>query len=174
MTHSKGKQASSRDPEYKSRLQQALAKLGDGTYKTVTAAANAHQVACQTLSDRASGLHQSRQEAAKNSQVLSAAEEKVMINWLNFNLSAATPLHPCDLCACAFEISGKMPGRHWHDHFLQQHKKEVITHKPHHLDPKRAQNFNKTTVEEYFRLQKQMVDQYGEIPVEHNWNMNEK
>ncbi|KIK77973.1 hypothetical protein PAXRUDRAFT_17145 [Paxillus rubicundulus Ve08.2h10] len=84
-----------------------------------TAATNAHQVARPTLSDRASGLHQSRQKAAKNSQVLSGAEEKALTDWLNFNSSAATPLHARDLRARAFGISGKMPGRHWHDRFLQ-------------------------------------------------------
>ena len=39
---------------------------------------------------------------------------------------------------------------------------------------KRAQNFNRTNVEGYFRLRAQIEEQYGGIPPEHHWNEDEK
>ncbi|KAG1840558.1 hypothetical protein F4604DRAFT_1598800, partial [Suillus subluteus] len=42
------------------------------------------------------------------------------------------------------------------------------------LDPKRAQNFNRTTVGNYFNMRKEVDDRYNKIPPEHNWNMDEK
>ncbi|KIK45040.1 hypothetical protein CY34DRAFT_802009 [Suillus luteus UH-Slu-Lm8-n1] len=46
--------------------------------------------------------------------------------------------------------------------------------KPRGLDPKRAQNFNKKTVGDYFNMRKEVDNKYNKIPPEHNWNMDEK
>ncbi|KAI6032700.1 hypothetical protein F5J12DRAFT_779149 [Pisolithus orientalis] len=42
------------------------------------------------------------------------------------------------------------------------------------LNPKRAQNFNKMAVKEYFKLQHELEEKYDGIPPEHHWNMDEK
>ncbi|KAI5983233.1 hypothetical protein EDD15DRAFT_2365083 [Pisolithus albus] len=78
-----GKLASSTDLEYETRMRLAIDGLAEGTYRTISAASKAQKVARQTLSDR---------EGAVN-------------EWLVLNSSTATPLHPRDLRARAFEIS---------------------------------------------------------------------
>ena len=167
----------------------AVKDVTHGTHKTINAAAKAHkvsefsenqdieydiitsQVACQMLSDCVNGLHKSNHQAHKDLHLLNEAQEKVVNKWLILNSGKATPLHPCDLCAHAFEITGKHPGKNWHWKYLKWHNKSLKTSKPCHLNPKHAQNFNRTNVEGYFRLQAQIEMKYNGIPPEHNWNV---
>jgi len=65
------------------------------------------------------------------------------------------------------------PGKNWIRRFLSRHA-EIIVAKPRGLDPKRAQNFNKATITEYFDMRKTMDEKYDGIPPEHNWNVDEK
>ena len=90
-----------------------------------------------------------------------------------FRSITATPLHPKTLRAHIFEISGQLPGKNWHQHFLNRHK-ELHLAKPNDLDPKRARNFNKTSVTDYFTKRQELHDRFGDIPPEHDWNMDEK
>ncbi|KIK75406.1 hypothetical protein PAXRUDRAFT_835686 [Paxillus rubicundulus Ve08.2h10] len=53
----RGKLASTTDPEYETRLQLAIDDLAEGTHKTVSAAAKAHNVSRQTLSDCVNNTH---------------------------------------------------------------------------------------------------------------------
>ncbi|KIK82060.1 hypothetical protein PAXRUDRAFT_832425 [Paxillus rubicundulus Ve08.2h10] len=69
----------------------------------------------------------------------------------------AAPLHPRDLRARAYDISGKHPGRNWHRRYLKRYKKTIKMAKPRHLDPKRAQNFNRTNVEGYLPTSAKMT-----------------
>jgi len=64
-------------------------------------------------------------------------------------------------------------GKNWVRRFLSRHA-EIIVAKPRGLDPKRAQNFNKATITEYFDMRKTMDEKYDGIPPEHNWNVDEK
>ncbi|KAI6116589.1 hypothetical protein EDD17DRAFT_906187 [Pisolithus thermaeus] len=102
-----GKLASSTDPEYETRMRLAIDGLAEGTYRTISAAAKAQKVARQTLSDRVSGWHQSHRISSETKQNLSPAQEAAMNEWLILNSSMATPLHPRDLRARAFEITGR-------------------------------------------------------------------
>ncbi|KIK45039.1 hypothetical protein CY34DRAFT_567254 [Suillus luteus UH-Slu-Lm8-n1] len=51
-------QTSSKTIQRESRIQEALAGVQGGVYKSYRAAAKAHQVSFQTLHDRATGRHQ--------------------------------------------------------------------------------------------------------------------
>ncbi|KAF8556810.1 hypothetical protein OG21DRAFT_527284 [Imleria badia] len=77
-----GQRASTRDPEYETRMELAVKDLADGTYRTIKAAAKAHKVARQTLSDRVKGIHKARHQAYKHSQLLNEAQENVVNEWL--------------------------------------------------------------------------------------------
>ncbi|KIK77965.1 hypothetical protein PAXRUDRAFT_80268, partial [Paxillus rubicundulus Ve08.2h10] len=77
------------------------------------------------------------------------------------------------LHSCIFKICGKQPGKNWARCFIQ-HCPHLVSAKPHGLDPKRAQNFNRKTIEEYFQLRGEVEEKYNGIPPEHNWNMDEK
>lgn len=132
------------------------------------------QVARQTLNDRSKGLHMSRRDFAKSQQLLQPSEEEAVKDWLAHESGAARPVHPRDLRARVDKISGRVPGKHWHCRYLARHKKSISTHKPRNLDPKRAQDFNKTTVDGYFTLRIDLDKKYNGIPAVHNWNMDEK
>lgn len=86
----------------------------------------------------------------------------------------ATPLHPRDLRAHVFDLTGKLPGTNWPQRYLKQNDNILKASKPCHLDPKRAQNFNPTNVKAYFQLRAQIEEQYDGIPPEHHWNEDEK
>ncbi|EGN97287.1 hypothetical protein SERLA73DRAFT_153734 [Serpula lacrymans var. lacrymans S7.3] len=55
-----------------------------------------------------------------------------------------------------------------------QPKKTFYLKKPQSLDPKRAMNFNKHAVQDYFEKQRQINKIFNGIPPEHDWNMDEK
>jgi len=97
-----------------------------------------------------------------------------MNEWLVQYSKMATPLHSCDLCAQAFNLTGKLPGINWPQNYLKQNNDTLKASKPNYLDPKRAQNFNWTNVKGYFQLQAQIEKLYGGIPPEHHWNKDEK
>ncbi|KAG2061627.1 hypothetical protein BDR06DRAFT_1001899 [Suillus hirtellus] len=111
---------------------------------------------------------------AESRQLLQPSEEEAVKDWLAHKSGAAHPVHPHDLRSQVNEISGRIPGKHWHRCYLTRHKKSISTHKPWNLNLKRAQNFNKTTVEGYFKLRGELDQKYDGIPAVHNWNMDEK
>ena len=66
-----------------------------------------------------------------------------------------------------------LPNRRWYEGFLRRHP-ELKAHKSTGLDPKRANNFNKTIVDDYFEKRQWLNEKYGGIPPEQDWNMDEK
>lgn len=53
------------------------------------------------------GRHQSHRVPSETKQNLNPAQEAAVNEWVVLNSSMATPLHPRDLRARAFEITGK-------------------------------------------------------------------
>jgi hypothetical protein len=71
-------------------------------------------------------------------------------------------------------ISGSHPGKNWHQRFIRRHP-TLALRKASGLDPTRAKNFNLAVITDYFeQRQKELLDVYGPIPPEHEWNMDEK
>lgn len=134
----------------------------------------ASQVRRQTLSDRVNGTHKSRHEISEASRHLNDAQRNVTNEWLVQRSRMATPFHPRDLRAHVFNITGTLPGANWPRKYIKQNEDTLRVSKPSHLDPKCAQNFNRTNIEGYFRLRAQIEEQYGGIPPEHHWNEDEK
>ena len=132
------------------------------------------QVKRQTLSDRLNGTHRARHEATEASRHLNNAQKNVVNEWLVQYSRMATPLHPCNLRAHVFDLTGKLPGVNWPWRYLKQNDDILKALKPCHLDPKCAQNFNQTNIEAYFQLRAHIKEQYGGIPPEHQWNEDEK
>lgn len=73
----------------------------------------------------------------------------------------------------ALITGGEIPNRRWYEGFLCRHP-ELKARKTTGLDPKRAKNFNKTVVNDYFEKRQLFNDKYGGIPPEQEWNMDEK
>ncbi|KAG1902383.1 uncharacterized protein F5891DRAFT_919298, partial [Suillus fuscotomentosus] len=130
-------------------------------------------VSFQTLHDRATRRHQSIQSAARKRQLLSPSQEAALLDWCHLNSSFTTPLHAHAFRTRVFEICHRRPGHNWVRHFICRHPCLVMA-KPRGLDPKRAQNFNRKTVGDYFNMRKEVDDRCNKIPPEHNWNMDEK
>lgn len=126
-----------------------------------------------TLSDRRLGTHQSRKEASSKRQILTPAQEEVIVDWCKLASSSANPVHHSKLRVQVKDLTGRLPSKSWHRYFLRRHR-ELVTCRPQGLDPKRAKNFNRATIGEFFEMRKQLEDQYGGIPPEHHWNMDEK
>ncbi|KIK74460.1 hypothetical protein PAXRUDRAFT_175655 [Paxillus rubicundulus Ve08.2h10] len=76
------------------------------------------------------------------------------------------------ICKKVFMLVGKHPGKNWIYHFLARHP-DIKLGRPSGLDPKRAQSFNRKTVEDHFTLLGVLMDKY-EIPWENVYNMDEK
>ena len=131
------------------------------------------QVARQTLVDRAAGRCTNRHDAHSSRQLLSQAEENVLVEWLELMSTSATPLNAADLRGYALALTGKYPGKLWHRRFLERHP-SLRLGKASGLDPKRAKNFNKANVSDYFEKRKKLNDKYDGIPPEQDWNMDEK
>ncbi|KAG2737227.1 hypothetical protein P692DRAFT_20762273, partial [Suillus brevipes Sb2] len=129
-----------------SRIQEALAGVQGGRYKSYMTAAKAHQISVQTLHDRATGRHQSIQHAARKRQLLSPQQEEALLDWCCLNLSFTTPLHTRDLHTYALEICGRRPGKKLVRRFIRRHSDCLVVAKPRGLDPKRTQNFNRKAV----------------------------
>ena len=119
------------------------------------------------------GRHEARAKAHGKCQLLSPAEERVLIDWCAHRSAGATPLDRKALQAYVFSISGKYPGKRWNLRFAKRHPTLKLS-KPSSLDPKRAQNFNKANIDDYFAKHQNLRDTYGDIPPEHQWNMDEK
>ena len=54
------------------------------------------------------------------------------------------------------------------------HNPQLVTAKPSKLDAKRANNFNEAVVSHFFDKLEHIYDEYGDIPPEHIYNMDEK
>jgi hypothetical protein len=116
------------------------------------------------------GVHQSRRHAHESRQILSAAQEQTVVDWCKLGSSSAIPIHPVKLRAYVKEIAGRLPSRKWHYGFIRRHPSLRLS-RPNGLDPKRARNFNKDTVGEFFEMRKKLDNDYNGIPPEHHWNM---
>lgn len=76
-------------------------------------------------------------------------------------------------CTNASDIAGRYLGKNWSRRFKKRNP-QVITAKPAKLDLKQAKNFNKTIVNDYFDKWEELNEQYGGIPPDHIWNMDEQ
>ncbi|KIL58860.1 hypothetical protein M378DRAFT_85848, partial [Amanita muscaria Koide BX008] len=127
-----------------------------------------------TLHDRMKGRHRPMSKYAESQRFLNPDEETILLDWACLNSASATPLRVTDLRSIASDICGAVPGDKWARGFLKRHKDTLIKHTPCNLDPKRARNFNKTVVTDYFNLRRDVEERYGPIPPEHHYNMDEK
>ena len=130
-------------------------------------------MARQTLQNRYKGQTTSRQKAAEKSQILLPEEETVLTEWCSLHGSSGKPASAPVLRGHALAISGKFPGKNWHRRFISRHP-SLAFGKATGLDPKRAKNFNKTVVLDYFEKRKKLNDMFDGVPPEQDWNMDEK
>ena len=131
------------------------------------------QVAFSTLRDRISNTRKSYKAHVESLQALKKSEEATLLDHIAQAAQSGTPMDHRMVRANASDIAGHYLGKNWSRRFKKRNP-QVITARPAKLDPKRAKNFNKTIINDYFDKWEELNEQYGGIPPEHIWNMDEK
>jgi hypothetical protein len=124
------------------------------------------------LYNRFNGLHQPAQFAHINQMLLTAEQERALVEWVVLLSEAANPANKRSLRKMATSLCGKRPGSSWVRTFSTRHP-EIKLARPSGLDPKRGQAFNRPVVERYFKLLSDLIDKHN-IPPERRYNMDEK
>lgn len=133
------------------------------------------QLAPSTLNDRGKGRHASRREASAKRQLLTPGQEQTLVDWIKHQGSMGQPFSKKELEARASKSAGRKVGVSWCKNFMKRHRDEISAAKGAQLDPKRANNFNKTVINDYFDRLEALHGRFsGGIPAEHIWNMDEK
>ena len=133
------------------------------------------QLAPSTLNDRGKGRHASRREASAKRQLLTPDQEQTLVDWVKHQGSMGLPFSKKELEARASRSAGRTVGVSWYKNFMKRHRDEISAAKGARLDPKRAKNFNKTVINDYFDRLEALHGRFsGGIPAEHIWNMDEK
>ena len=131
------------------------------------------QVAPNTLRDRARRSHRSWKESSEARQSLSPDQEQTLLDWCAQRSEEGRPFNGTTLRQQATSIAGHKLGRKWLRLFEAGHP-EITAARPQKLDEKRAKNFNRTNVGDFFDKYETVHEEYGGIPPEHIWNMDEK
>jgi hypothetical protein len=142
----------------------AIKQFLDTKYKT--------NICLGTICNHASGAHQEPRKGHEGQQLLSPAQENVLVEWITLLADTGHCISKRMLRTKAEALCGRKPGTMWICYFLSRHP-EVVLGKPLGLDPKRAQAFNKPTVKRHFELLEAIINKYG-IPPENIYNMDEK
>lgn len=139
------------------------------------ATASQFNVLESTLCARFNGLHQSHTEAHVGEQYITPSQEAILLAWCHHLGHMSIPLSRETVRAKAGEIKGDgtIPGNTWFKRYVRHNSDTLTFKKASGLDPKRAKNFNRATVEEHLRSFKEMLEKFG-IPWENVYNMDEK
>ena len=168
--------------EEETRIEQAKLDYDTHRYTSICAAAKAHHVPYFTLRRRIQGLTQPCRKAHAEQQLLTDAEEKTLVEWIQYLALTGHPLNKrtirpkiqAILAAKGIRnIDDKYPSKTWIRKFMKRHASELKGSRGCGLDPKQAQAFNYTTVHTYFTLVKATIDKH-KIPWQNVYNMDEK
>jgi len=153
-------------------VQDAIDYLHSAPKKNLVYAANHFGVKYGTLRNRWLRLSLPAHKSQTARQYLTDAEEDTLCEWIAHQSSIGQPLHRKTLMHRVHELVGKTPSKQWYRRFLSRHP-DLRLGKPSGLDPKRAQCFNRTQVDNHFRQLGQVLDE-RDIPIENIYNMDEK
>lgn len=153
-------------------IQHAIDYLQAGHTKNVSLAADKFHVPHCTLRNRWLGLHGPANHSQESRQYLTEAEECTLCDWIEHRSETGRPLSKKSLLQKVEKVAGKKPSSKWYRRFLKCHP-ELQLGKPSGLDPKRAQCFNRATINEHFVQLGQVLDEKN-IPWSNVYNMDEK
>ncbi|PSR74651.1 hypothetical protein PHLCEN_2v9667 [Hermanssonia centrifuga] len=137
---------------WEARYSQACDDIKTGKFSGYAEAARHHGLKYQTLCNRFLGYHRPATQAHQAQQILSPAQEEVLVDWCIFLGLTGHPVHKKSIRFKVKQLSGRDVGPKYINAFLKRHKKDLRFCKPAGLDPKRAQAFNPTAVHEHFKL----------------------
>ena len=130
------------------------------------------KIPIQTIFDRFYGKTKPRNLAHGSQQLLSPAEEEVLMLWVVHWTKKAQPVSIRRIQRITQDICGTRPGVNWVCCFLAC-TPGLKLGKPSGLDPKRAQAFNKTTVDDHNKAVAKMFAE-DHVKTKNVYNMDEK
>lgn len=142
---------------------------------TYSAVAVQFGVPTSTLNDRHRKLHMPAREAHGHQQKIKPAEELAIVDWLEHLYDQGCPVDKRTVLDMVTVLTGNPtpPNKKWVHRFCKRHDEEVWLGKPGGLDPKRAQAFNRATVDDHFSKLRDIIETHN-IPWSHVYNMDEK
>ena len=105
-----------------------------------------------------------RQEAHVNEQLLTAAQEEILVKWIKVQGHRGIPLTYATVALYVGEISGQQVGGSWPKRFLKRHPDLKI---------KKTQGLETVAVAEFFDILDELIKEHGIVP-ENLYNMDEK
>jgi hypothetical protein len=113
-----------------------------------------------------------RQEAHVNEQLLTAAQEEILVKWIKVQGRRGIPLTYVTVALYAGEISGQQVGGSWPKRFLKRHP-DLKIKKTQGLETARAKALNQFTVDDFFNMLNELIKEYNIVP-ENLYNMDKK
>ena len=155
-----------------SALRAAQESIEQGHHKSFQKAAQDFNIPVSTLRRRILFNSRPPKEAHSNQQLLNLAQEKVLVDWLQYLGLTGHAASKRTVGPKVFDLCGKNPSKRWVSRFVQRHP-DLVLGRPCGLDPKRAQAFNFTTCNHHFKLLGDFLEKHN-IPWENVYNMDEK
>lgn len=154
------------------RIGQAIEWLHEDPTRTIAAAKREFLVNYYNLHNRYLNHHQPQRRAHEHQQLLTHAEEQVLVDWMDHRSATGRPLSKRSLKYKLEKVIGFRPGKRWITKFLARHP-TIRLGKPSGLDPLRAQCFNKANIDQHFDELEEVLEKKG-IPWCNVYNMDEK
>jgi hypothetical protein len=111
-------------------------------------------------------------EAHVNEQLLTEAQEEILVNWVEVQGRRGVPMTYSSVALCAGVISGKQISASWPKPFCKHHP-DLKMKKTVGLEKARAKALNETAVKEFFDMIVDVIKEYNILP-ENMYNMDEK
>jgi hypothetical protein len=141
------------------------------TRLSIRQAATAFNIPRSMLQDRFHG-RKTRQEGHAHEQNLMPVQEDLVIKWVKVLGRRGVPVTQATLQDYASEICGKPIGETWPKRFMARHP-DIKVKWTTSLEQCRAQGLNLVVVAKYFKMLKELIDEY-QIPCKNIYNMDEK
>jgi len=160
------------DIEVIARIEEACDAVRSGKLPHLVAASQKYKINYGTLRNRYHKLTKPTKQAHEDQRLMNDEEEEVLVDWIKFLGMVGRPITRTTLRPKCVELCGKMPARSWLWRFLKRHP-DLKLKRATGLDPKRAQAFNYTAVNDHF-IKLEKVIKENNIPWENIYNMDEK
>jgi len=126
-----------------------------------------------TLSRRAKGQIQSRKDYREQCGLLSKAQQKRLLEYINELTRRGLPPNHHNVCTFAYNICGKWPGKNWATRFVHAHEDKITSQYLISFDISRKKADNWWLINHFFDLLQEKWKKYDYAP--HNvYNIDEK
>lgn len=135
-----------------SAMSKAIDELKTQDPPLYRATARKYAVDHTTLMRNFKGETLPKQEYHETRQLLSHAQERVLLNRINTLCDRGIPPTNTIVKAIALKICGKQPGKNWAYEFIQRHSDEIASVMLEGFDLSRQKADNYTGIKQYFDL----------------------